>query len=426
MTEAVDNREQIHREMVRRSPNPVFLVEASSARVLEANPAAAELLGYSLAELTGLEFHRVDARGQAQVERLIAQVAERHHDIFGETELVRSDGSLLPVELSGNLLIVDGRDVVCFFARDVTDRKAAEDERYQLEKQLWYSQKHEAVGRLAGGIAHDFNNLLMAIMLNVDIIKDQLPEAHPVRGELDEIEEASRRARDLTRQLLAFSGRQMLKPRAVRLNQVVAEMERLVRRTIGEDVRLEVELAAGAGVVHVDPGQIEQVILNLIVNARDAMPDGGVLGVSTRNVEVDEAFCRTHASARPGPHVVLSVRDNGIGMDPGTQAHIFEPFFTTKDRGDGTGLGLATVYGIVKQSGGNIWVESRPRVGTTVEVYLPHAVGEEPPAPGPVEPPPAAGLLPRQRDRAGRGGRGRRADAGGGHPARAGVRGVPG
>src|SRR5688572_4668942 len=161
--------------------------------------------------------------------------------------MLRLDGSVVPVELSGNLLIVGGREVVFFFARDITDRKAAEDERYRLERQLWHSQKHESIGRLAGGIAHDFNNLLMAIMLNVDIVRDQLPETHPVRGELDEIGEASRRARDLTRQLLAFSGRQVLKPRPVKLNRVVKEMERLVRRTIGEDVRLEVSLEADEG-----------------------------------------------------------------------------------------------------------------------------------------------------------------------------------
>jgi two-component system, cell cycle sensor histidine kinase and response regulator CckA len=384
--EALRDRELIHREMVRRSPNPVFLVDAATARVLETNPAAAELLGYEVDELHGLAFHCVDANGEAQVSRLIEQVAERHHDIFGETELVRRDGSVVPIELSGNLLIVDGREVVCFFARDITDRKAAQDERYRLERQLWHSQKHEAIGRLAGGIAHDFNNLLMAIMLNVDIVRDQLPDAHPVRGELDEIEEASGRARDLTRQLLAFSGRQILKPRPVRLNRVVAEMERLVRRTIGEDIRLEVTLDADEGVVHVDPGQMEQVVLNLVVNARDAMPDGGFLAIGTRNVELDEAFCRTHASAQPGPHAVLSVRDTGSGMDPETQARIFEPFFTTKEKGEGAGLGLATVYGIVKQSGGNIWVQSSPGEGTTFEVFLPRAVGVDPALPRTGEP----------------------------------------
>ena len=378
----------MHREMVRRSPNPVFLVEASNGRILEANPAASDLLGYPTDDLTGLEFHRVDARGREGVERLINQVADRHHDIFGETEFARRDGVLIPVELSGSWLILDNRDVVCFFARDVTDRRAAADERYRLEKQLWHSQKHEAVGRLAGGIAHDFNNLLMAIMLNLDMVRDQLPNAHPVRGELDEIGEASRRARDLIHQLLAFSGRQVLKPQAVRLNRVVQEIERLLRRTIGEDITLDVVLSEEHGVVHVDPGQMGQVILNLVVNARDAMPEGGRVRVGTRNVELDEAFCREHPSARPGPHVVLTVRDTGTGMDAETQARIFEPFFTTKDQGDGTGLGLATVYGIVKQSGGNIWVSSRPGEGTTFDVYLPRREGSEVAPSSPSEPAP--------------------------------------
>jgi two-component system cell cycle sensor histidine kinase/response regulator CckA len=384
-SEEPGDSELIHREMVRRSPNPIFLVDAATARVLETNPAAARMLGYELAELDGIEFHRVDAGGEARVARLIEQVAEHHHDIFGETEMLRRDGSVVPVELSGNLLIVGGREVVFFFARDITDRKAAEDERCRLERQLWHSQKHESIGRLAGGIAHDFNNLLMAIMLNVDIVRDQLPENHPVRDELDEIEEASRRARDLTRQLLAFSGRQVLKPRPVRLNHVVAEMERLVRRTIGEDIRLEVSLEANEGVVFVDLGQMEQVLLNLVVNARDAMPEGGVLSVRTRNAELGEAFCRSHPSSRPGPYAVLTVRDTGVGMDAETQARIFEPFFTTKRRG-GTGLGLATVYGIVKQSGGNIWVESRLGQGTTFDVYLPRAQGDPAAAHAPLDP----------------------------------------
>ena len=374
----IQDRGLIHREMVRRSPNPVFLVEAASGRILEANPAAADLLGCPLAELATLEFHRVDARGAEAVERLVNQVTERHHDIFGETEFLRRDGQLVPVELSGNLLIVDEREVVCFFARDVSDRRAAEDDRYRLERQLWYSQKHEAVGRLAGGIAHDFNNLLQAIMLNVDLVKDQLPPDHPVLDEVDEIGEASRRARDLTKQLLAFSGRQILRPAAVRLNQVVTEMERIVRRTIGEDIVLEVELSEDAGVVHVDAGQIGQVLLNLVVNARDAMPEGGFLEIGTSNVELDAAFCRANPGAQPGPYVVLTVKDTGMGMDPDNLPRIFEPFYTTKAQGAGTGLGLATVYGIVKQSGGNIWAKSQLGEGTVFEVYLPRRMGVEP------------------------------------------------
>lgn len=373
------DRALIHHEMVQRSPHPVFLVDAASACILEANPSAAALLGYPLAELNGLEFHRVDARGSDGVVRLVGQVSERHHEIFGETEMVRRDGGRVPVELSGSLLVVEGRDVACFFARDISDRRAAADERYRLERQLWSSQKHEAIGRLAGGIAHDFNNLLLAIMLNLDVVRDQLPGDDPLREHLDEIGGAARRARDLTRQLLAFSGRQMLKPRAVELNAIVADMERLVRRTIGEDIRLEVDLQAEGGVVHVDPGQLEQVVLNLVVNARDAMPEGGWLHVGTRNVEIDEEFCRTHAAARPGPHAVLAVSDTGTGMDAETQARIFEPFFTTKEKG--TGLGLATAYGIVKQSGGNIWVESRIGRGTTFEVHLPRLVGGRPEQP---------------------------------------------
>ena len=392
-TRPLRDRALVHRQMVERSPNPMFLLEASSGRVLEANPAAARLLGCAQEELIGAEFHRLTVLGREEAETLSRRVTRHHHDILGELELVRCDGSFVPVELSGTLLLVEDREVVCLFARDVTERQAALAERYRLEKQLWHSQRHEAVGRLAGGIAHDFNNLLMTIMLNVDIVRDQLPENHPVRHELDEIVGGYRRARDLTRQLLAFSGKQVLKPRPVELNRVVLEMEKLVRCTIGEDIRLEVDVGLRVGMVHVDPSQLEQVVLNLVVNARDAMPEGGLLVIGTREVVLDEAFCEHHPSANPGPHVVLSMTDSGHGMDPDTLARIFEPFFTTKDQGQGTGLGLATVYGIVKQSGGNIWVESRPGGGATFEVYFPRHEGEQVAAAAPADSAGAADAL---------------------------------
>ncbi len=243
--------------------------------------------------------------------------------------------------------------------------------RRDLERQLQQAQKMEAIGQLAGGIAHDFNNLLTAIIGYSELILVRLPEDDPTVADVREIKGAGERAATLTRQLLAFSRKQIVDPRVLDLNAVVANMEKLLRRVIGEDIELRTVLAADLGRVKIDPGQVEQVVMNLAVNARDAMPRGGALVIETVNAELDEGYARTHVAVRPGPHVMLVVSDTGTGMDEATKARLFEPFFTTKTPGKGTGLGLATVYGIVKQAGGNIWVYSEPGHGTTFKVYLP-------------------------------------------------------
>src|SRR5580693_4683898 len=257
-------------------------------------------------------------------------------------------------------------------ALDITDRR-------QLEEQLRQAQKMEAVGRLAGGIAHDFNNLLMVIQGYADLMTERLAEGDPLRRNAEQIQTASQRATSLTRQLLAFSRKQMLAPKVLNVQSVVAEMEKILRRLIGEDIQLETSSAPDLGLIKADRSQIEQVILNLAVNARDAMPQGGRLTIETANVELDSSYSHPPAVLSPGRYVMLAVTDNGCGMDAETQAHVFEPFFTTKEKGKGTGLGLATVYGIVKQSGGYVWVYSEPGRGTSFKIYLPMVETSEEP-----------------------------------------------
>lgn len=257
------------------------------------------------------------------------------------------------------------------------ERLWVEEEKKKLEEQLRQSQKMEAIGRLAGGVAHDFNNMLTGIIGYADLILLSLNRDHPLIGKVEEIKKAGKRAASLTQQLLAFSRKQMLQPKVLDLNLVVTDLEKMLQRLIGEDITLKTQLEPGLFRVKVDPNQMGQVLMNLVVNARDAMARGGAITIETANVVLDLAFGRKRGvSLQPGPYVLLEVRDTGVGMDPETRSHIFEPFFTTKELGKGTGLGLSTVYGIIKQSGGYIWVESRPEDGTTFQIFLPQAEGQ--------------------------------------------------
>jgi len=339
-------------------------------RLLECNRAFAEMMGYgSPAEAMAqppVAFHASPEAREAFLERL-----RREGSLINfENQARRKDGSLLWIVENVSLLRSDeGEEVLLGTVFDMTERR-------RLEEQLLQSQKMEAVGRLAGGIAHDFNNLLTAVSGYSELLLRDLPEGDPRRESAEEIRQAGSRAAGLTHQLLAFSRRQVLEPRVLDLNAVISGMERMLRRVIGEDVDLMTALDPELWRAKADPGQIEQAILNLVVNARDAMPRGGRLTLETANVELDDKFAGHYASLQPGPHVMLAVSDTGVGMDAELQARLFEPFFTTKEQGKGTGLGLSTTYGIVKQSGGSIWVYSEAGHGTTFKVYLPRC--EEP------------------------------------------------
>jgi signal transduction histidine kinase len=256
---------------------------------------------------------------------------------------------------------------------DLEARTQMEQARHALENQLEQSRKMEAVGRLAGGVAHDFNNLLTAILGYSNLVLEELEPGHPARADVEHMRRAGESAASLTQQLLAFSRKQILQPQVLDLNRVVTRAEALLQRLIGEHIRLVTALDPSLDRVNADPGQLEQVIVNLAINARDAMSEGGNLTIETANVELDESYVQQHGGSSPGAHVMLAVSDTGVGMDAETRERIFEPFFTTKRRGEGTGLGLSTVYGIVTQSGGSIWVYSEPTRGTTFKVYFPSA-----------------------------------------------------
>jgi two-component system cell cycle sensor histidine kinase/response regulator CckA len=365
-------------DVIEHLPTMVFVKEADELRFEYFNQAGEELLGISRETLLGKNDHDFFPKEQADffVDK-DRKVLER-----GTVEDIPEE----PIETGRGRRWLHTRKIPIRDAMgrprhllgvsiDITEQKLATD---KLQDQLRQAQKMEAIGRLAGGVAHDFNNLLSVIMGYASLAIDGMNEGDPLRSQLDEVLGASERARDLTRQLLAFSRQQVLEPRIVDLNRVIGQLERMLERLIGEDVELIAVKAPDLGQVLVDPSQMEQIVMNLVVNARDAMPKGGKLTIETANVDLDEAYASEHENVTAGPHVMLAVVDTGHGMDRATQARIFEPFFTTKEVGRGTGLGLSTVFGVVRQSGGHVYVYSEPGKGAAFKVYFPRVTGTEP------------------------------------------------
>ena len=365
--EALAQSEALYRKVIEASFDGINITEEGV--VCEANRGFAEMFGYSMDEVIGRPLLDFVAEESAEaVRQRVSQGIEGAYELVGR----RKDGTRILLEATARTHNIGSRPGRLTALRDVTEKR-------QLEEQVRQAQKMEAVGKLAGGVAHDFNNLLTVITSCAELVLMDTAEGDPRQENLQEIRKASQAAAGLTRQLLAFSRQQVIEPKLVTIEEVVATADKMLQRLIGEDVELVAVLNEDPVTVKIDPGQLEQVIMNLAVNARDAMPDGGKLTLETSAVELDEAYARTHWPATAGRFALLAVSDTGIGMTEQTRARIFEPFFTTKEIGKGTGLGLATVYGIVKQSGGFIWVYSEPGQGTTFKIYLPR-VNEAPTA----------------------------------------------
>jgi PAS domain S-box-containing protein len=371
--------EEQYRLLFESNPHPMWVYDPQTLAFLAVNDAAVGLYGYSREEFVDMTVK--DIRPAEEVSELPHPPGRSSAQVFRHR---RKDGSTLDAEVASSAILLRGTPARLALVTDVSEKR-------RLEAQLLQVQKMEAVGRLAGGVAHDFNNLLGVITGYSELLHRELGAGHRGQARVQAIQGAAEHAAALTRQLLAFSRRGVIEPKVLDLDEVVSDIENMLRRLIGEDVQMTLALGGEGGRIRADRGQIDQVIMNLVVNARDAMPEGGRLAIETSAVTLDEAYARTQADVRPGPYVLLAVRDTGHGMDAVTQAHIFEPFFTTKEEGKGTGLGLATVFGIVKRSGGHVTVQSEPGAGATFKVYLPRVDQEI----ERVEPPPVTTPSPR-------------------------------
>ena len=370
--EALYQSEKRFAKTFRANPLAMSLCRQSDGHFITINDSFIRLFGYHREEVIGhTSFELNMYRHPDDRVELMRQLQEQGALYNYELTMLTKSGEPRQTLLSIELIDLNGETYLLSIMVDITERKEAEATQAKLEEQLRQAQKMESIGRLAGGVAHDFNNLLTVIQGYAELMQMRLASDDPLRRSAAQIQQAAESAASLTRQLLAFSRKQILAPTRLDLNELVSNLHKMLKRLIGEDILLETNLTPNLHAVLADPGQMEQVLLNLVVNARDAMPTGGRLTLETANIELDQVYLSTHLEAPLGPAVMLAVTDTGQGMDKQTQAQIFEPFFTTKTVGQGTGLGLSTVYGIVKQSGGDIHVYSEPGQGTTFKIYLP-------------------------------------------------------
>ncbi|MGB8012478.1 MAG: ATP-binding protein [Terriglobales bacterium] len=370
--EALSTSEIRYRRLFETAKDGILILDADSGLITNVNPFLVDLLDYPREDFIGRTlwdigpFRNIEASKEA-----FRELQDKEYIRYENLPLETKSGRRVNVEFVSNVYEEEGKQVIQCNIRDITARKHAE----QVDERIRQSQKMEAVGQLAGGIAHDFNNLLGVIMGYCELLEEQIGPDDARRRMVSQIHNAGVSGAALTRQLLAFSRRQVLRPLVLDLNVLVTGMETMLRRIIGEHIEIITSLFPGLGSVKADPAQLEQVMMNLAVNARDAMPTGGTIAIETSNVELDDSQSRQHPEVKPGSYVMLAVSDTGVGMDSETQARIFEPFFTTKQLGKGTGLGLSTVYGIVKQSSGYIYAYSELGRGTTFKVYLPRVGG---------------------------------------------------
>lgn len=377
---ALHESEQRYRAIMEQASDVIFLVDSASLQLIEANQAFQRLLGYEASQLIGLPLAQIIADEGDLADQFASLLGPRTSS-GRELRYRCRDGTQIELETNLSQLQIGERPVFCAVARDISERK-------HLEAQLRQAQKLQAIGQLAGGLAHDFNNLLTIILSYSDILIESLAPIDPaLQRDAEQIHMAGERASTLTRQLLAFSRRQVLDISSVNINQIIQTILKMLKRLIGEHIDLRTFLDPQLGQIRADAGQIEQVIMNLVVNARDAMPNGGTLTIETANIDVDEHYAQQRIEMPEGQYVLFSVSDTGVGMDQQTQQHIFEPFFTTKGPGQGTGLGLAMVHGIVNQCEGHIWAYSELSHGTTFKIYFPRsdqpASVLSPPAPQP-------------------------------------------
>jgi PAS domain S-box-containing protein len=374
--DALLESETRYRSIFNYGADGIVIIDPDTAAPVDFNQQACAQLGYTREEFGRLKITDIDLlEGTEDVKSRIRKVADTGYEEF-ETIHRTKQGERRNVHVKAQNILVGGKAVYHCIWRDITDHKRAEAEKEKLQAQLLQAMKMEAVGRLAGGVAHDFNNLLTVITGYSELLLRKIGMESPMHGQLEEIRRAGERAASLTQQLLAFSRKQIIEPRVVRLDLLVADMRAMLSRLIGEDISIHVTTGKSPGSVRVDSGQFQQVLMNLVVNARDAMPGGGKIVIETANVDLDESYCASHSYVTPGRFVMLAVSDTGQGMSEEVKPHIFEPFFTTKERGSGTGLGLATAYGAVHQAGGSIEVYSEVGIGTTIKIYLPRVEGE--------------------------------------------------